>query len=124
MSVPIQALTVREMLYDAKGAWCTSLRRRARADSSSARRDPAEPAATPPEPPAGYTRKETEGVFVFRDGRAVFVPVKVGIAGERYFEVLSGVNGERPASSPGPFNSVRELADGAEVRLQETPGGR
>ena len=61
---------------------------------------------------------ETEGVFVFRDGRAVFVPVKVGIAGERYFEVLSGVN-ENDRVITGPFNSVREMADGSEVRLQE-----
>jgi HlyD family secretion protein len=76
--------------------------------------------AAPPEPPAGQTRKETEGVFVLRDGRAVFVPVKVGIAGERYFEVLSGV-GEHDQVITGPFASVRELADGAQVRLQETP---
>jgi HlyD family secretion protein len=43
----------------------------------------------------------------------------VGIAGERYFEVVSGVpEGDRVIT--GPFASVRELADGSEVRLQET----
>ena len=56
--------------------------------------------------------------FVLRDDRAVFVPLKVGIAGERYFEVLSGVRaGERVIT--GPFNSVRELPDGGEVKLEE-----
>jgi hypothetical protein len=30
----------------------------------------------------GQTRKETEGVFVLRGGKAEFVPIKVGIAGE------------------------------------------
>jgi HlyD family secretion protein len=57
-------------------------------------------------------------VFVIRDGRAVFVPVKVGIAGERYFEVLTGLNeGDRVIT--GPFNSVRQLADGEQVKVEE-----
>jgi HlyD family secretion protein len=64
---------------------------------------------------------ETEGVFALREGRAAFVPIKVGIAGERYFEVLSGVT-EGDQIITGPFNSIRGLADGAEVRLQEAPG--
>jgi len=62
-------------------------------------------------------------VFVFRDGRAVFVPIKVGIAGERYFEVLSGLT-ESDRVITGPFNSVREMADGSEVRLQPSTGAR
>ena len=44
----------------------------------------------------GQTRKELEGVFSVQDNKAVFVPVKTGIAGEKYFEVLSGLKeGER-----------------------------
>jgi HlyD family secretion protein len=66
---------------------------------------------------------ETEGVFVLEEGRAVFVPIKVGIAGERYFEVLAGVT-ENDRIITGPFNSVRALADGSEVRLQEAPASR
>ncbi len=117
VAVPIQALTVREMLHDPKG---TLVHEPPPPRPSRFQFRPAEEApATPPEPPEGHTRMETEGVFVFRDGRAVFVPVKVGIAGERYFEVLSGAN-ESDRVITGPFNSVREMADGAEVRLQET----
>jgi HlyD family secretion protein len=72
------------------------------------------------EPPPGHTRKETEGVFVVRDGRAVFVPVTVGVAGERYFEVLSGLK-EGDQVITGPFASVRQLADGEQVTIQEPP---
>jgi HlyD family secretion protein len=120
VSVPIQALTVREMLYDPKGALVHEPPP-PRPSRFQFGRPAEQTPPTPPEPPPGFTRKETEGVFVFRDGRAVFVPIKVGIAGERYFEVLSGLN-ESDRVITGPFNSVREMADGAEVRLQEPPG--
>jgi HlyD family secretion protein len=121
LSVPIQALTVREMLFDEKGALIHEPPPPPPSRFRFGRPNP-EPAvaAAPPEPPPGQTRKETEGVFVMQDGRAVYVPVKVGVAGERYFEVLSGLkDGDQVIT--GPFASVRELADGAEVRLQETP---
>jgi HlyD family secretion protein len=119
VSVPIQALTVREMLYDAKGALVHEPPP-PRPSRFQFRRPAEQTPAIPPEPPPGFTRMETEGVFVVRDGRAVFVPIKVGIAGERYFEVLSGLN-ESDQVITGPFNSVRELADGSEVKRQETP---
>jgi HlyD family secretion protein len=112
-AVPIQALTVREMLFDAKGTLVHEpppTRKRGTAV------EPTVAAST--EPPPGHTRKETEGVFVVRDGRAVFTPIKVGIAGERYFEVVSGIAvGDRVIT--GPFASVRELADGMDVKLSE-----
>ncbi len=119
VAVPIQALTVREMLYDPKGTLVHEPPP-PRPSRFQFGRPAEQTPATPPEPPEGFTRTETEGVFHFRDGRALFVPVKVGIAGERYFEVLSGVS-ESDRVITGPFNSVREMADGSEVRLQETP---
>ena len=57
-------------------------------------------------------------MFVFQNGRAVFTPVAVGIAGERYFEVLNGVSAGDQIIT-GPFASVRELADGEAVALQK-----
>jgi HlyD family secretion protein len=114
VAVPIQALTVREMLYDQKGNLVHE-------PPPQRRRGPAaavETTVSAAEPPPGHTRKETEGVFVMRDGRAVFVPVKVGIAGERYFEVLEGLKeGDRVIT--GPFASVRQLADGETVKTEE-----
>jgi len=113
VAVPIQALTVREMLYDDKGALVheTPTRRRRGANLET-------PVSASNDPPPGHTRKETEGVFVIRDGRAVYTPVKVGVAGEQYFEVLEGLKvGDQVVT--GPFASVRELTDGGEVRIQQ-----
>jgi len=67
--------------------------------------------------PAGQERKELEGVFLVRDKKAVFVPVKTGIAGEKYFEVLSGLKAGDQVIV-GPFSSVRELKDGAPVKIE------
>ena len=68
---------------------------------------------------SGQTRKETEGVFVLRGGRAEFVPIKVGIAGDKYFEVLSGLK-ENDQVITGPYNSVRGMMDGTAVKV-DTP---
>ena len=61
---------------------------------------------------------EQEGVFVFRDGVVTFVAVEVGIAGERYFEVLSGL-GEGDEVVTGPYSAVREIEDGDRVVLED-----
>jgi HlyD family secretion protein len=111
VAVPIQALTVRELLYDPSGAIVPEPE--SRSDDGESTVDSSS------EPPPGHTRKETEGVFTFVDGRAVFTPVTVGIAGERYFEVRSGLSaGDRVIT--GPFSSVRGLADGGDVRIAQT----
>ena len=61
---------------------------------------------------------EREGVFVVRDGKAHFVPVRVGISGERHFEVLSGLEeGDQVVS--GSYQALRDLTDGAAVEIQE-----
>jgi HlyD family secretion protein len=112
-AVPIQALTVRELLFDAQKKLVREEPRRRRGSSVV---DPTVSASN--EPPPGHTREETEGVFVFRDGKAVFVPVKTGVAGEKYFEVLDGLKpGDQVIT--GPFASVRELSDGENVKLEQ-----
>jgi HlyD family secretion protein len=112
-AVPIQALTVRELLFDAKKNLVREEPRRRRGGNIV---DPTVSASN--EPPPGHTREETEGVFVFRDGKAVFTPVKTGVAGEQYFEVLEGLKpGDQVIT--GPFASVRELSDGADVKLEQ-----
>jgi HlyD family secretion protein len=111
VAVPIQALTVREMLFNEKGDLVHE------APPKKGRNvEPTVSAST--EPPPGHTRKETEGVFVVRDGRAVFTPVKVGIAGEKYFEVVSGVKAGDQVIT-GPFANVRALADGETIKLND-----
>ena len=84
------------------------------------RRRPSDAAATASigELKPGETRKETEGVFVVRDKakEVEFVPIKMGIAGDKYFEVLSGLAaGDQVVT--GPYNSVRNIADGDPVKV-------
>jgi HlyD family secretion protein len=116
-SVPIQALTVRELLFDPQGKIVReeSTDRRRRRNTETNRADD--------EVPPGHKREETEGVFTVQGNRAMFTPVKIGIAGEQYFEVLDGLKaGDRVIT--GPFANVRELADGQEIRLQEESRNR
>ena len=113
LAVPIQATTVREMVVDEKGAIV-----REPADPADARRRPGGVQAAELKP--GESRKELEGVFVVREGKAVFEPVTTGIAGEKYFEVLSGLS-EGDTVVTGPFSSVRELRDGSLVKVEMAP---
>jgi len=113
-AVPIQSLTVREMLFDDTGTLIHEppppVPRRFFGTAPTA------PPPPPPEPGPGQTRKETEGVFVVREATVVFAPVKVGIAGERYFEVLTGLKpGDQVVT--GPFDSVRQISDGSAVKV-------
>jgi len=100
LSIPIIALTVREDSVKPD----TSL--------TLAKRAPAKEVG----------KRDVEGVFVIgTNNKVTFRPVKVGIAGERYFEVLTGLKeGENIVG--GTYQAIRELKDGATVRAQkETP---
>jgi HlyD family secretion protein len=113
-SVPIPAVAVRELVYDANG----QVVKEPKTDNKRRARTP-EPVAAAAELKPGETRKETEGVFVFRDGHAEFVPIKMGIAGDKYFEVLSGIKAGDQVIT-GPYNSVRGMADGDLVKIDNT----
>jgi HlyD family secretion protein len=115
-SVPIPAVAVRELVYDANNQVVKNPRNPHR------RRSSVEPIASASELKPGQTRKETEGVFVVRNGQAEFVPITLGISGDKYFEVLTGL---KPGDDviTGPYNSVRGLADQDAVKV-ETPRGR
>ena len=116
LSVPIQATTVREVVVDDKGAIV-------REPVTPGKGRPRAGAVQASELKPGHTRKELEGVFVVRDGKAHFEAVKTGIAGEKYFEILSGLK-EGEQVIIGPFSSVRELRDGAAVKVEAAPAGR
>jgi HlyD family secretion protein len=114
VSVPIPAVAVRELIYDASGQVVkepkTDKRRRP---------EPAAPGTSSSDLKPGQTRKETEGVFVARDGHAEFVPIKMGVAGDKYFEVLSNLKpGDQVIT--GPYNSVRGMADGDLVKIDNS----
>ncbi len=58
-------------------------------------------------------------MFVLRNGKAEFVPIKIGIAGDKYFEILGGL---RPGDEviTGPYNSVRGMVEGDLVKVDNT----
>lgn len=60
-------------------------------------------------------RNDREGVFVIRNGIATFQPVRIGIAGDEYFEVLEGVQ-RGDSIVAGPYQVVRDMKDSARVR--------
>jgi HlyD family secretion protein len=58
-----------------------------------------------------------------QDGTAHFQPVRVGIAGQSYFVVQSGLSlGDRVVS--GPFRALSEIKDGeaVKVKTERKPG--
>jgi len=119
-AVPIPSVAVRELTYDAEGQIVKEP-----VDPKRRRRNSTGTANTPPELKPGETRKETEGVFVVRDKekKVEFVPLKMGIAGDKYFEVLSGLKpGDQVIT--GPYNSVRNIADGDAVKVDNKQNDR
>ena len=67
---------------------------------------------------------DEEGVFTVVDGTVTFTPIKLGIAGQEYFEVLAGIDvGDNLVA--GPYQMIRQLQDGDLVRNvdDESTGG-
>jgi HlyD family secretion protein len=116
LGIPIQATTVREMVVD-KGSGAI-----VRDDPKAATGRPGSTTVQAQELKPGQERKELEGVFVVKDNKAVFTPIKTGIAGEKYFEALSGVSAGDQVII-GPFSSVRELKDGGPVKIEAATRG-
>lgn len=117
VAVPIQSATIRDVSPGGRGVGrATGGGRRSVTPAVAAAQPPGEPQPAP-EP------VEVEGVFVVRGERAAFVPIATGIAGDRYFEAVSGLDaGELVVT--GPFDVVRALEDGDAVRIHERPAGR
>lgn len=97
LSIPIIALTLRE-------------------NEKIPNADSALPAKANGEAPKMLAKRDVEGVFVVgADNKVTFVPVKVGITGERHFEVLSGLKlGDRIVA--GTYDAIRELKDATVVK--------
>jgi HlyD family secretion protein len=117
-AVPIPAVAVRELVFDANNQVVKAPvdPRKRRTTSSSV-----EQVAAAAELKPGETRKETEGVFVLRGGKVEFVPIKVGISGDKYFEVTTGLKaGDQVVT--GPYNSVRGMTDGDTVKVDTSKG--
>src|SRR5499433_518086 len=92
LTVPIQALTIREFDNDSK------------AESSD------------------KTKKkiEKEGVFTIKNGLALFRPVKTGITGTTDIEILEGL-AEHDEIVTGPYQVLRTLKDNTRIKIEKTP---
>jgi HlyD family secretion protein len=101
LSIPIIALTVRE--------------------DSALKADDKTVTVGASQPKVNVGKRDIEGVFVVGpDNKVHFKPVKVGIAGERYFEVLTGLQkGERIVA--GTYQAIRDLKEDALVKESATP---
>jgi HlyD family secretion protein len=62
--------------------------------------------------------EEEEGVYVHKDGKAAFVPVKTGLSGDTNIEIVSGLT-EGQQIVTGPFRALRDIKDGTKVREQK-----
>ena len=94
LTVPIQALTIRE--FDA--------------DSNTAKQDS-----------SGNKKKvEKEGVFTLKDGVALFRPVKTGITGTTDIEILEGL-AENDEVVAGPYQVLRTLKDNTRIKIEKAP---
>ena len=64
----------------------------------------------------GKRRPETYGVFLIEGRRARFVPVTIGVTGERHIEITGGVE-EGTSIVAGPFQVLREIRSGDRVEV-------
>jgi HlyD family secretion protein len=68
------------------------------------------------QPTSDEESPEVEGVFVIRQGKPEWMPISLGIVGDFYFEVLSGLAlGDSVVS--GPYAAVRDLEPDATVHV-------
>jgi HlyD family secretion protein len=112
-AVPIQAVVVRterELQRAARGA-----------KRAAPKRKPENVAVSAEDDTAGRKEKEITGVFIVREGKSVFVPVRTGIASETMIEVFGDLKPSESVVS-GPYKALRELKPGVKVK-QEAPGG-
>jgi len=103
LSIPIQALTIRQ-----KG----DLAPKKKKDKSAVQ------AAEKPED-LKAAREEIQGVFVIRSGKAQFVPVQTGITGTTDIEVVEGLK-EGDEIVTGSYKVLRTLKPDATVKINNT----
>jgi len=141
VAVPIQALTLRKPMSESlwkKGPAVEGPSTALAAEPPAApeKKEGAEKGAKGGEPAAAErlagsnaTRRQddegkVEGLLYVKDGRAWFQPVKLGITGEKDFELVNSGGLEEGAEIiVGPYKALRTLKDGDRVRQAEKKEG-
>lgn len=113
--VPIQALTAQpEKVWKRWQDWRTN------PPKSKARRALAQAADTTK---AGVNEKLVEGLFLLRSGKAVFVPVTLGLRGDTDVEVSGEIKpGDKVVT--GPYRVLRALKDGDDAKPEKDKAGK
>lgn len=106
VAVPVQAVVVREV--DAQGKVIES---GAAAESSG-------PEGVAEGQSSRKKGEEKDGVFVVRDEKAVFTPVKTGIMGATDVEVVEGLETGQQIVT-GSYRTLRTLEDGARLKAEK-----
>jgi HlyD family secretion protein len=73
----------------------------------------------PPDLAKDKGKEEVQGVFLLKDGRAVFSPIESGIMGQSDVEVLKGVQPDDEIVS-GPFSVLRTLKNHTKVKVDNS----
>ena len=108
LSIPIQALTIREFPVDEEGHL---IRKEKDADEEKTDAGEGDEAEEP-------ETKEFEGVFRLVEKKVEFVPVETGITGDKEIEILAGVEDDDTIVT-GSYKTLRTLADGDSVEVEE-----
>jgi HlyD family secretion protein len=109
VTIPIQALTVR-----------TRRQLEEEEQSSKGGKGKVQAAASQPSTAAkDKGKEEVQGVFLLKDGRAVFTPVESGIMGQSDVEVAKGVQANDEIVS-GPFSVLRTLKNHTKVKVDNS----
>jgi HlyD family secretion protein len=104
VSIPIQALTVRQ---------------RGDLEKKDSKKDKDAVQAASPTVPAAKAKEELQGVFIIRNKKAEFVPVETGVAGTTDIEVIKGLNpGDEIIT--GSYKVLRTLKNGAAVKVDNS----
>jgi HlyD family secretion protein len=112
LAIPIQALTVREPEKEFQTKEPSSNPKSAKAAGNSE----AQGKETSSSSRLSNKKKEQQGVFVVRDGKARFVPVTTGITGQTEIEVLSGLK-EGDEIVTGSYKTLRTIKTEDKVKV-------
>ncbi|HXK59148.1 MAG TPA: efflux RND transporter periplasmic adaptor subunit, partial [Acidobacteriota bacterium] len=111
LTIPIQALTIREFEVDENGKMIKPT------PEQKGKGKVVKAADKESKPKKALEKKEFQGVFVVRNNRAEFVEVKTGVSGDTDIEVLSGLEPGLEIVT-GTFKTLRTLKDGDLVKKE------
>ena len=112
LNLPIQAVVIRELPEDS----LRTLTGKGQENEALAATDKDKKPAKDTLSQKNKKKKEVEGVFVLKEGKAVFTPVQTGIADKQNIEITSGLK-EGDEVITGAYRILRTLKNGDKVKV-------